>query len=98
MSIAVIDQGIDPLEMTPRQPPDDAPVAQHGGGDDRHFLWNWHSQAAEQEHGEDAEVRKVVDELLKCLHGVLRSNGIPPRIFDSRRPQQRSFATMPAVP
>src|SRR5437870_11951530 len=51
-----------------KPPPDDTLVAQHGGRDDRHFLWDWHSQAAEQEHGENAEVRKVVDELLECIH------------------------------
>ena len=55
-----------------RKPPsDDTLVAQHGGRDDRHFLWNWHPEAAEQEHGENAEVRKVVEELLESLHGVL---------------------------
>jgi hypothetical protein len=46
-------------------------VAQHGGRDDRHFLRDWHSQAAEHEHGKNAKVSKVVDELLECLHGVL---------------------------
>ena len=54
-----------------KPPPDDTLVAQHSGRDDRHFLWDGHPQAPEQEHGEDAEVREVVDELLKCLHGVL---------------------------
>ena len=54
-----------------KPPPDDAFVAQHGGRDDRHFLRDWYPQAAEYEHGENAEVRKVVDELLECLHGVL---------------------------
>ena len=62
-----------------KPPPDDALVAQHGGRDDRHFLWDGHAQAPEQEHGENAEVREVVDELLKCLHGVLGSNGIRQR-------------------
>ena len=65
-------------------PPDEARVAQQGGGDDRHFLWDWHAQAPEQEHGENAEVREVVDELLKCLHGVLRSIG-----YDKRGPGSR---------
>ena len=46
-------------------------MAQHGGRDDRNFLRDWHPQAAEHEHGEHAEVRKVVEELLESLHGVL---------------------------
>ena len=41
------------------------------GRDDRQFLRDWYPQAAEYEHGQNAEVRKVVDELLECLHGVL---------------------------
>ena len=60
-----------------KPPPDDAFVAQHGGRDDRHFLRDWYPQAAEYEHGENAEVRKVVDELLECLHGVLAGRTMP---------------------
>ena len=52
-------------------PPDDTLVAQHGRRDDRHFLRDWHSQAAEQEHGEHADVREAVDELLERLHRIL---------------------------
>ena len=58
-----------------KPPPDDPFVAQHGGRDDRHFLWDWHPQAPEQEHYKNANVRKVADELLECPHGVLRSGG-----------------------
>ena len=42
-----------------KPPPDDAVVAQHVGRDDRHFLWDWHSQAAEQERGETPTYVKV---------------------------------------
>src|SRR4030095_305356 len=63
-----------------KPPPGDTLVAQHGGRDDRHFLGDWHSQAPEQEYGKNAEVRKVVDEFLKCLHGVLASNGSRTRV------------------
>jgi hypothetical protein len=45
-------------------------VAQDGGRDDGHLLWDWHAQAAEQEHGENAEVREVINESLECLHGA----------------------------
>ena len=54
-----------------KPPPNDTLVAQHGRRDDRHFLRDWHPQAAEHEHDEDAEVSKVVEELLECLYGIL---------------------------
>lgn len=65
-----------------KPPPDDTLVAQDGGRDDGHLLWDWHAQAAKQEHGKNAEVREVSDESLECLHGaspipdstVLRAN------------------------
>ena len=54
-----------------KPPPNDTFVAQHGGRDDRHFLRDWRPEAAEQEHGKNAEMGKVVEELLECLHGIL---------------------------
>src|SRR5438309_3206424 len=78
-----------------KPPPDDAFVAQHGGRDDRHFLRDWYPQAAEYEHGENAEVRKVVDELLECLHGVLAGPNDAtraPALPQSSRPPTRYAA------
>jgi hypothetical protein len=65
-------------------------VTQYGGGDDRHFLRDWHSQTPEQEHGEDPEVGKVVDELLKRLHGILGANRIRKRVHAASRAAQGS--------
>jgi hypothetical protein len=45
-------------------------MAQYGGCDDGHFLWERDSQATEQKHKENAEISEVVDEPLKCLHGT----------------------------
>ena len=51
-------------------PPDDPRVAQDGGRDDGRLLGDGHPQAAEQEHGENPEVREVLDESLEGLHGT----------------------------
>ncbi len=54
---------------------------------DRHFLWDWHSRAPEQEPGENAAVREVADELDYVYVTGPASNGRAPH---SPAPSRRS--------